>query len=375
MRDRKKLGVLVNPIAGMGGRVGLKGTDGDGVAAQAVALGAKPESPRRAAEALRVVSSLKDEIDVFCFPGEMGEDVLRAVGFNPKVVGSIMRGRTTSADTESAAKAMKKLDVDLLLFAGGDGTARDIYRSVGRRLTVLGVPTGVKMHSAVFALSPRIAGDVVVNFLTSAKPDVTEGEVMDIDEGSFRKGIVNAKLYGYLRVPRESLHVQGAKSGGTHTEKQVVQGIATELFRTMEKGCLYVFGPGSTTRDILAELHLEKTLLGVDVVKDGKIVAQDANEKQLTNLLRKGHSAKIIVTPIGGQGYIFGRGNQQISSAVIERVGKENIIIVASKQKLASLAGRPLLVDTGDARVDRSLEGYARVIAGLGDYVMCRVAG
>ncbi len=369
---RRKLGVLVNPVAGMGGRVGLKGTDGE-VTREALRLGAEPESPRRAFEALRVLAQMKDEIEVISFPGEMGEDILRDAGFRPEVIGTIRPGQTSSADTESAAKEMVKLGVDLLLFAGGDGTARDIYRVVGRDVTVLGVPTGVKMHSAVFAITPRVAGDVAMRFLRSPTDNTTEGEVMDIDEVSFRKGVLNARLYGYMRVPRESQHLQNAKSGGTRTEKQVVQGIATELFRTMDKACLYIFGPGTTTRDVLAQLHLEKTLLGVDVVVGGRVVARDVNEKQLSLLLGRGEQAKIIVTPIGGQGYIFGRGNQQLSGEIVGRVGKENIIVVASKEKLASLNGRPLLVDTGDDLVDRSLEGYVRVIVGFGEYVMCKV--
>ena len=133
-------------------------------------------------------------------------------------------------------------------------------------MTVLGIPTGVKMHSAVFALTPRIAGEVARNFLKASTPKVSDGEVMDIDEASFRRGVVDARLYGYLRIPKEGDRIQSVKSGGTQTEKQVVQGIATELFRNMSKDCLYIFGPGTTTRDVLAQLHLEKTLLGVDVV-------------------------------------------------------------------------------------------------------------
>ncbi len=370
---KKKLGVIVNPVAGLGGRVGLKGTDGQDVARRARSLGASPESPRRTAEALEVIREIRGDVETFSYPREMGEDVLKEEGFRTKVLGSIRVGHTTSSDTENAAREMAELGVDLLLFAGGDGTARDVYRAVGHRVTVLGVPTGVKMHSAVFALSPRIAGDVTVNFLRASKPNFSEAEVMDIDEASFRRGVLNARLYGYLRVPEERQHLQSAKSGATSTERQVVQGIATELFRTMERGTLYIFGPGSTTRDILEQLHLGKTLLGVDVVKDGKVVAKDVNESQLDELLGKRTPAKIVVTPIGGQGYIFGRGNQQLSSKIIKKVGKENLIVVASKQKLASLEGRPLLVDTGDTDIDASLAGYTRIIVGSDDYAMYRV--
>jgi predicted polyphosphate/ATP-dependent NAD kinase len=370
---RKRLGILVNPVAGMGGRVGLKGTDGADLVERARQLGASPDSPRRAAEALKSLRGLRDEIDVFAYPREMGESAAKEAGLMPTVIGRIRSGDTTPEDTQRAAKEMKELGVDLLLFAGGDGTARDIYRAVGRELVVLGIPTGVKMHSAVFALTARSAGEVALDFLKASAPKTAEGEVMDVDEESFRRGTVSAKLYGYLRIPGESRSIQSVKSGGTQTQQQVVRGMATELFRGMEDDCLYIFGPGTTTRDILAQLHLEKTLLGVDVVLNRQLIARDVNESQLVALL-DGKRAKIVVTVIGGQGYIFGRGNQQFSPNVIEKVGKDNLIVVASKQKLASLEGRPLLVDTGSEISDRLLSGYVRVIAGLEDYVMYRVA-
>jgi predicted polyphosphate/ATP-dependent NAD kinase len=370
---KKKLGVLVNPIAGMGGRVALKGTDGSDTVVRAQQLGASPESPRRAVEALRVIRRLKQEIDVLAYPDEMGENEARKAGFSPTVIGAIRSGETTSEDTQRAAREMKEQGVDLLLFAGGDGTARDIYHAVGREVTVLGIPTGVKMHSAVFAVTPRNAGMVASMSLEASSPRVTEGEVMDIDEASFRQGIVAARLYGYLRIPEERRSIQSVKSGGTRTEKQVVRGIATEIFRNMEKDCLYIFGPGTTTRDILAQLRLEKTLLGVDVVLNRRLVAMDVGASQLSDLVEE-KKAKIVVTVIGGQGYLFGRGNQQLSPEIIKRVGRENIVVVASKEKLASLQGRPLLVDTGDVGVDGMLSGYVRVITGFEDYVMYKIA-
>lgn len=370
---KRRLGILVNPVAGMGGSVGLKGTDGADVVRKARQLGAKPDSSRKAVEALKVLRAIVDGIEVFAYPNEMGEDAAREAGLMPTIHGSIRSGETTPEDTKKAAREMMKLRVDLLLFAGGDGTARDVYNAVGRKLVVLGIPTGVKMHSAVFALTARGAGEVALTFMRASTPKVTEGEVMDIDEESFRRGTVAAKLYGYLRIPDESRLIQSVKSGGTQTQQQVVQGMATELFRSMERDCLYIFGPGTTTRDILAQLHLEKTLLGVDVVLNRQLIARDVNESQLLTLI-DGKKAKIVVTVIGGQGYIFGRGNQQFSPKVIEEVGKDNLIVVASKQKLAALEGRPLLVDTGSEKSDAMLSGYLRVITGLEDYVMYKVA-
>ncbi len=369
---KKKLGLIVNPVAGIGGRVGLKGSDGASILDEAIQLGAIPESPQRASEALRVLARIKENIDLYCYPFDMGESEARECGFLPIVVGSIQRGHTTSEDTFRAAQEMRDIGTDLLLFAGGDGTARDIYRSVGRTLTVLGIPAGVKMHSAVFALNARNAGEAALTFLTDSDQAYVEEEVMDIDEASFRRGVVAAKLYGYLRVPQAQRYMQSAKSGGFQTEKQVIQGMASELASSIEKDCLSVYGPGTTTRDILAEFGLDKTLLGVDVILGDKIVARDVNEQELLDFL-KAKKAKIVVTIIGQQGYIFGRGNQQISPKIIQRVGKDNILVVASKQKLASLQGRPLLVDTGNETVDAELRGYMRVITGYKDYVVYRV--
>ncbi len=369
---KKKLGLIVNPIAGMGGRTGLKGTDGAEVLNAAKLMGASPESPRRAVDALRVLDRIRDQIEVFTYPQEMGETEARQTSFSPTIVGSIKSGEATPEDTRNAAREMKDRGVDLLLFAGGDGTARDVYRAVGQELTVLGIPAGVKMHSAVYAVTPKHAGEATANFLTSQVPKTIEAEVMDIDEVSFRKDVIAAKLYGYLRIPEERLFIQNAKSGGAQTERQAIQGAANDLIESMEKDCLYIFGPGTTTRDILLNLGLTKTLLGVDVVLNRQLIAKDVNETQLSALIR-GRKAKIVVTVIGGQGYIFGRGNQQISTEIIAKIGIENIIVVATKEKLASLRGRPLLVDTGSEVVDKMLRGYVRIRTGYRTYAICKV--
>ncbi len=374
-RRVRRVGIIVNPLAGMGGRVGLKGTDGVSIVEKAKRLGASPESPRRAVEALGALRKMKHDLEVFAYPEEMGENEARACGFTPIVVGSIKTGQTTDADTKSAAIEMKRRGVDLLLFAGGDGTARDIYAAIGRGLTVLGIPAGVKMHSAVFGVTPRDAGRVAASFLASAEPNTVEGEVMDIDEASFRRGVVSARLYGYLRIPEERRFIQSAKSGGIQSEGQSVRGISMEIAAEMEEDdCLYIFGPGTTTRDILAHLGLAKTLLGVDVVLNRLLVARDANERELARLIEGTKKAKIVVTVIGGQGYLFGRGNQQLSHEILRRIGKRNVIVVATREKLASLRGRPLLVDTGDAATDEALSGYTRVITGFNEYTMYRVA-
>jgi len=369
----KKLGVIVNPIAGLGGRVGLKGTDGDEIVRMARKLGAEPEAPRRAIEALKVISKIKDSIEVLTYPNEMGEDECQEAGLNPKVIGAIHSGATTPEDTKRAAQEMVGEGVDLLLFAGGDGTARNIYDAIRHKVPALGIPAGVKIHSAVYAVTPRSAGHVVVMFLEGGLTKNRVAEVMDIDEDAFRNGLVAAKLHGTLRVPEENRHIQSPKSGGIHSEKETLQGIAASVIDSMDDtDCYFIIGSGTTTRLIMINLGLKNTLLGVDVVYNKRLVANDVTDKQLLNFI-KGRRAKIVVTVIGGQGHVFGRGNQQISPQVIREVGQENIIVVATKEKLASLRGRPLLVDTGDETLNRELSGYMRVTTGYLDYIVYKV--
>ena len=369
----KKLGVIVNPIAGLGGRVGLKGTDGEEIVRMARDLGAEPEAPKRAIEALGVISKIKDSIEILTYPNEMGEDECREAGLNPVVIGAIHNGTTTPQDTITAAQEMVAEGVDLLLFAGGDGTARNIYDAIRHKVPALGIPAGVKIHSAVYAVTPRSAGHVAAMFLEGGLTKNRVAEVMDIDEDAFRDGRVAAKLYGTLRVPEEKRYVQGAKSGGIQSEKEALQGMAASVIESMaDTDCYFIIGSGTTTRLIMVNLGLENTLLGVDVVREKRLVAKDVTEKELLALI-KGKDAKIVVTVIGGQGHIFGRGNQQISPSVIREAGQENIIVVASKEKLASLRGKPLLVDTGDEALNEALSGYLKVTTGYQNYIMYKV--
>ncbi len=369
---KRKLGLVVNPIAGIGGRVGLKGSDGAEIQKEALELGAVPQSLDRAVQALERVTSLKDDLEIITYPSEMGEDAAKECGFDPVVVGSIRKGETTAEDTKNAAKEMSRLGVDLLLFAGGDGTARDIYDAIGEEMLVLGIPTGVKIHSAVFAISPRSAGDLAVLYLRGGC-GLREAEVMDIDEEALRRGIVSAKLYGYLRIPFRRRLVQGVKTPSSGGEKEAMEAIACEIVDRMKDDCLYIIGPGTTTRAITSKLGLNKTLIGVDVIFRGKLVGTDVNEAQLLKFLEK-RKAKIIITPIGGQGYIFGRGNQQISPEVVKKVGRNNIMVVATPEKINSLRGRPFLVDTGDRAVDGMLSGYIRVITGYNEEIVYKMS-
>lgn len=368
-----KLGFIVNPIAGMGGKVGLKGTDGAEVLKRAIELGAYPEAGIKAKKALEVLVPYKEQIEIITSPGSMGEEISKEVGFMPIVIGKI-KDTTGPKDTEMAAKEMIHKGIDLLLFAGGDGTARNIYNAIGNKIPVIGIPAGVKIHSGVYANHPRAAGEIALKYLKGEEMDVKEVEVMDIDEEAFREGIVTAKLYGYMKVPFEPDLIQNQKSGGIEGEEAALDGISDRIIEDMEEDVLYIIGSGTTTRPIMEKLGLPNTLLGIDLVKNKKLVASDVNEKEILQYL-KDNKAKIIVTVIGGQGYIFGRGNQQISAQVIKKVGKENVIIIATKKKLMSLGRRPLLVDTGDDEVNKMFNGYMRVRTSYTEEVVHMVKG
>jgi predicted polyphosphate/ATP-dependent NAD kinase len=368
----KKVGLIVNPIAGMGGKVGLKGTDGPSILLKAKEMGAEQESPKRALKTLERIVSLKDEIKIITYPNEMGENVAKKCGFVPQVVGTINEGETTSNDTKQAAKDLSRLKVDLLLFAGGDGTARDIYFAIGDELLILGIPTGVKMHSAVFASSPMKAGELASLFLQGKIEEVKEAEVMDVDEEAYREGAVSAELYGYLKIPFEKKYVRGMKAGSSTNEIYNQEAIAQEIIENMEENWLYIIGPGTTTRPIMRRLNLEYTLLGVDIICNKKLIDTDLSERKILNQIR-GKKAKLIITPIGGQGFLFGRGNQQLSPKVINEIGLENIIVIATVQKINSLDGQPFLVDTGDRELDRSLSGHIIVTTGYRENMVYRV--
>ena len=384
----RRLGLIVNPLAGIGGRVGLKGSDGADTVRKALELGAVREAPGRAQRALERMTRVKDHIEIVTWPGEMGEDEARAAGFEPTVVGSLagrpMLGdssdviETTAADTVQAVRDLVASGAEMLLFAGGDGTARDICAALDEKLPVLGIPAGVKIHSAVYATTPSAAGALAALFLHEkpAAVRMREAEVMDIDEDAFRDGRMSASLYGYLTVPYERSLLQSAKAGGVAGDAASLHDIASEIVNGMRPGDLYLLGPGTTTRAITEALGLTGTLLGVDAVRDGAVVAADAAEHRLLELLagRPGGGSRIVVTAIGGQGHIFGRGNQQFSPAVIRAVGRENVIVVATQTKLLSLGGGPLLVDTGDPDLDGTFDGYAKVVTTLGGMPVYPVA-
>jgi len=368
----KRIGLIVNPVAGLGGRVGLKGSDGADIQQRAVELGAIPYATDRAIEALKYLLPMKTDLDIFTYPGSMGEIAARRAGFLPFVLGQILFDHTTAEDTKRAVKELMNKDLSLLLFTGGDGTARDICEAGGSEIPTLGIPAGVKIHSAVYAINPRAAGELAMAYLRG-ETELNLAEVMDIDEEEFRQGHVSPKLFGFLKVPYLQRFVQGAKAASPKLLSSALKGIAEDLFERMSPGTMYIFGPGSSTYAIAKHLGMKKNLLGVDAYLDGRVIASDANESALLELLFNYPTAEIIVTPIGGQGCIFGRGNQQISPVVIRKVGEKRFRIVSTPDKLQALKGQPLWVDTGDYTLDKMLCGYYPIITGYKEYVMYKV--
>jgi len=242
---------------------------------------------------------------------------------------------------------------------------------VGSSVPVLGVPAGCKIHSGVYCVSPAAAGQVVSQMILGELVSEMDAEVRDIDEDAFRGGKVIAKHYGEMRVPAELSYVQAVKMGGKEDEALVLDDIAAYVSEIMDDApdTYFVMGSGSTVGAVMEYLGLENTLLGVDVVKDKVLVASDVTAPQLLALTQN-KPTQVVLTVIGGQGHILGRGNQQLSPAFIRQVGKENLRVVATKQKLQALNGKPLRLDSGDAELDIALAGAFTIIAGYKDKVL-----
>ena len=370
-----KIGLLVNPLAGLGGSRGLKGSDGEELRALTATM-SPSERQRASLRAMRALEKLVDRpVHILTWGGAMGEDICRSLGLPHQVLGSAGEPLSAAADTRQAARAMLDAGIDVLVFAGGDGTARDLFDAVGQRGPVLGIPAGVKMHSGVFAVSPEAAGELLLELSRAGLVGLRSQEGRDIDEDAFRRDVVRSRFYGDMLVPGEGRYLQHTKIGGRESQELVAAEIAAWLVENMDPQTLYLIGPGSTTAALMDEMGLENTLLGVDVVAAGELIASDVNEAWLLALLADWTGpAHLYVTAIGGQGHIFGRGNQQFSPAVIRAVGLNNISVLAAKSKISSLLGRPLLVDTNDPQLDAQLCGYREIITGYDDRILYPVA-
>lgn len=360
------IGLVVNPVAGLGGRVGLKGSDGAEIQAQARSLGAEPQAMRRASMALSALKQRLPDLHLITYPHDMGASSANKLNIPFELVGHLNSMKTTAEDTIEAARNMRSAEVELILFCGGDGTARDIYQAIGSDFPVLGIPAGVKVHSGVFAATPQAAGELAGNYVNRTKKGLKLAEVLDIDEHAYRRGVLATKLYGHLTIPYHQRLIPGIKTPSFGSDETVMSAIAAGVVASMEPGCCYILGPGTTTKAIMEQLGLSKTLLGVDVVQDGSLKAADVNERQLLGIA-KDCSCSIIVSPIGGQGFVLGRGNQQISADVIRAIGVDKVRIVAAPTKIFALQGKPFVVDTGDVLIDVGIAGLHKVITGSGE--------
>lgn len=414
---RPRLGLVVNPLAGLGGAVGLKGSDGAATVDEALARGAVPHANERAIAALARLRERwpadRELPELLVGPGPLGETAARAAGLPARVVGDAAGtsddgtgrrgGRRTSADDTRRVAAALAAEAELLLVAGGDGTARDVAASIPAGLPVLGIPAGVKIQSAVYATSPRAAGELAAAFLATepARRRTAPGELLDLDEAAYRRGALAPRLHGELTVPAEDRRVQARKEPSPASEAASAAAIGREVAASLAPGTRCLLGPGSTVAAVGRALGIEPTLVGVDVVDivDGAgtapggadagaaaagetagravLVAADVGEAALVELAA-GRRVVLVVTPIGGQGFVLGRGNQQLAPAVVRAVlaatGRDGIIVAATPSKLAALRGRPLLVETGDPGLDRELAGHARVVTGRGERTVYPVA-
>lgn len=364
------LGFVVNPIAGMGGRVGLKGTDN--VVEEAVERGAEPVSGERAIRTLKMLVKARVEykreipITWVTVSGSMGADLLEKAGFSPEeyVVAYECGGTTTRKDTQEGCREFQNRNVELIVFCGGDGTARDIFEVVDAETPIVGIPAGVKMHSGVFGVNPESVAEVIIAF-TEGNLGLSEVEIMDLDERAYRKGEWKIDLHGIAVTPFEETYIQSAKMMVRGpSEEELKREIADYILELMEENTLYILGSGSTLKAVGEELGIDKTLLGIDAVINGNMIEKDLNEKELLHLLEKYNDSTLIVSPIGAQGFILGRGNQQLSPAVIRKVGIDNIMVVATPAKLQWTEN--LRVDTGDMELDKAFseKRYFRIITG-----------
>lgn len=364
------LGLIVNPIAGIGGRLAFKGSDNRDAVERAMRGGAEAVAPGRAQRALHVIRMQCPDAMVVAARDEMGAKLAEGQGLAVTTLDHVAASPTTAEDTRAAVRELLGRDLDLLLFVGGDGTARDVVEVVGTRLPVLGVPSGVKMRSAVFGTTPEAAGEAAARFLGNpAGFELVEREVLDAADG------LESELFALARTPHVGGRLQRGKATAPAADEAALTALCESIACEMEPGRLYLVGPGTTTGRILAALGLDATPLGVDAVLDGGLLAADLDETAILRLLDAHAESTLVLGVIGGQGFLLGRGNQQISARVLERVGVDNLVIVAGADKVAALDPPVLHVDLGDGTQDDLLEGYRQVRVAPNRSMMLRVSG
>jgi predicted polyphosphate/ATP-dependent NAD kinase len=363
-----RFGLIVNPRAGIGGQVALKGSDD--VYDQALALGSEPRAPGRTLRALHAVGKELAACCWFSWGGDMGERYLRALGVEPEVLGSV-NGVPQASDTRAAVTALLAQDLDLLVFAGGDGTARDIFDALHRDVPVLGIPAGVKMHSGVFATTPERAGELLRSLITGGMVQSVLRDVRDLDERALRDGRLEPRFFGEMRVPEPGGYLQHTKVSGRENEALAVQEIVADVTeRIAQQSRPVILGPGSTLLAVKTALGMQGNLLGIDVWYQDHQQGSDVDRHWLDSQLE---APLVVLSFTRSQGFLLGRGNQQLSPELLRSLAPEDLWVVATRTKLASLEGRPLLVDTDDPDLDRSLTGLIEITTGYEDRILYRV--
>ncbi|MBT3611299.1 MAG: ATP-NAD kinase [Gammaproteobacteria bacterium] len=379
--------MLLNPLAGIGGAVGLKGSDGIELQALAKQRSGTPQAAMRTQVFLQQLNTLlgsqTEQIQWFTWAEEMGASALALAGVDAQVLGR-SEGPSSGHDSQVAASTLSAEGIDLLVFAGGDGTARDVLLGVNAQTTVLGLPSGVKMHSGVFAISPAAAAEVVAALAVGGLVGRMAREVRDYvpinkskDEDSLQAPrAVGTQHFGDLWVPESSGFLQQMKIGGMEDESLVVAEITNYMLDEFgaDQERAYIFGPGSTCLSIKQAFGIEGTLLGCDVLLPGGDILLDQTAADLLALSQT-QRLHLIMSFTRNQGFLFGRGNQQITAELIRQLsGPDDITIVGSRTKLASLDSRALLVDTGDAELDQELSRVYPILTGYDEFLLYRVA-
>ena len=349
-----RIGFIINPIAGMGGAVGLHGTDA-GIHLEAARRGASQISTQRAAMTLSFLFNSREWLQAssetlfFTPEGQMGGDLLQSM-IDPTQIQLIplKNDSTTAADTKEIAQSLFEHGVDLILFAGGDGTARDIFEVIDEKIPLLGIPAGVKMRSGVFGLHPARVGEVLQRIIvTSSRIEnalpTQDAEILDLDENS--SDYSSSQFFGVAKTPYAPDLLQRSKSASGDSGASALDELALHYAKAMKPKRLYIFGPGGSTNRILKSLGLSLSPKGVHAIIDGHCIGEDIGEAEIAQLVARNSECELIVGVIGGQGYLFGRGNQQLSSAVIEAIGWSHIYVLASAEKLLELMPTELHMD------------------------------
>ena len=365
-----RIGVLVNPDAGLGGKLGLKGSDGQADIARS--MGAEDRSGPRMEKMLIYFSSIDrtENIEWVTSDGRMGSDWFPN-NFSDKVESiHSSKGKTSASDTCDLVKQLLESKIDVLIYGGGDGTTRDIVRNLQENncpeLPIIGVPSGVKMHSGCFATSPKAAAEVLSSWIRGDLL-VSNTEVLDLDEEKYRQGKWIVKLYAEAMTPNSPKWMQGSKELiQTDSEEEIIQGISEHIFESLvEEDRMIIWGSGGTLRTIGKMLNFNLTTLGIDITVGKSQIATDVNEQQITQHIQS-HSGiiSLLLSPMGGQGFLIGRGNLQLSPKVIRMIGIENIIGIVTPSKLLSV--RKLRIDSGDDELDSEFSElkYMKVIQG-----------